>query len=181
MNVLNEKRFTKLEYGLILTIVVVILFFQGASIMMDIGLMRKTIYGDSMAPTLNEGDEILYISTKYKKIKRGDIVSIKIDDHNHYVKRVIALPGEEITIKGIDIYINNEELEDSYAYYEDWAKEFIDQGLLEVKNGTWILKSDEYFLIGDNRITSFDSRDFGPVSKDKMIQVAIRIKQNSRD
>lgn len=174
MKFLKKKRFTKLEFRILLSLIVFFLWTQGVMLMMDVGLMKKAVHGESMFPALRDGDEVIYISTKYKNIKRGDIVSMEVDEKTHYVKRVIGLPNEEIRIEGIDIYIDNKRLEEPYAFY-DWVKNSIEKDTLKDKNGTWTLKDGEYFLIGDNRDDSYDSRNFGPVLKEDIIQVVIKI------
>ena len=96
--------------------------------------------------------------TQYKKntVERYDIVVVK-KDGDRLVKRLIGLPNEEIECKNGKIYINGEEKSNEYGYgtNKDFAK---------VKLG-----SDEYFVIGDNRNDSLDSRYFGPVKKNQIL------------
>lgn len=112
--------------------------------------------GNSMHPTL-EGDEIMLLN-KLGHIDRFDIVVAKIEEKdNNFIKRVIALPGETIEIKDNKIYINGEILDEDFGYGITYNIDAITLG------------SDEYFLLGDNRIISLDSRSFGPISKKEIL------------
>lgn len=111
------------------------------------------VNGSSMYPTL-KGGEIMLLN-KLGKVDRFDIVVLKIDAENdNLIKRVIALPGETIEIKDSKIYINDEELKDNYGAGNTYSIDKI------------TLKDDEYYVLGDNRTISMDSRVFGPIKKD---------------
>lgn len=111
------------------------------------------VNGSSMYPTL-KGKEIMLLN-KLGKIDRFDIVVLKIaEEEDNLIKRVIALPGESIEIMDNKIYINGKELEDKYGMGNTYSIDKI------------TLKDDEYFILGDNRVISMDSREFGPVKKD---------------
>lgn len=180
MAFLFERRFSKLEYRVLLILSVIILFVQGATLMMDVGLMRKTVIGDSMYPAIQDGDTLIFINSKYKRINRGDIVSIYSDSESHYVKRVVGLPNEQVKIEGVHVFINNVKLEEPYVFYDQWANELIDKDMLKVKNGVWELNYNEFFVIGDNRINSIDSRDFGPITTSEIIQFALKSVSDSK-
>lgn len=111
------------------------------------------VNGNSMYKTL-EGTEFMILN-KISKINRYDIVVV--DAHNdELIKRVYGLPGEKISIENNTIYINDKKLEDVYAYGETSDYESI------------ILGNDEYFILGDNRVVSLDSRTIGPVKKSQI-------------
>lgn len=108
------------------------------------------VNGSSMYPTL-KGKEIMLLN-KLGKIDRFDIVVLKIDvEDDNLIKRVIALPGETIEIKDNKIYVNDKELEDKYGSSNTSSIDKI------------TLKDDEYYVLGDNRVISMDSRVFGPI------------------
>ena len=136
-----------IPYIIIIVVVVFIRTFIVTPIKVD---------GNSMHPTL-EGDEIMLLN-KLGHIDRFDIVVAKIEEKdNNFIKRVIALPGETIEIKDNKIYINGEILDEDFGYGITYNIDAITLGI------------DEYFLLGDNRIISLDSRSFGPISKKEIL------------
>lgn len=119
-----------------------------------------------MYPTLHHGDYLFLnkINYRFHSIKRGDIVVIKMGK-SRYIKRVIGLPGE--TIQAIDgkVYINGKYLEESYLSKDIITLDFN----LEEISGNYQIPDDEYFVMGDNRPNSKDSRVFKAVERKKII------------
>lgn len=128
-------------------------------------VLQKTIVdGPSMEDTLHNGDQLMVekISYHFDKLKRFDIVVFYPygrKEGEYYIKRIIGLPGETVQIKGTEIYINGQVLE------ENFGKDPITDGGIAEEPLT--LSEDEYFVMGDNRKVSFDSRfeEVGPVEK----------------
>ena len=113
------------------------------------------VNGSSMYPTL-KGNEIMLLN-KLGHINRFDIVVLKIyGREDNLIKRIIGLPGETVEIKDNDIYINDKKLEDKYGYGVTYNIDKV------------TLKKDEYFILGDNRKISLDSRVFGTIHKDEI-------------
>lgn len=113
------------------------------------------VNGSSMYPTL-EGEEIMLLN-KLGTIDRFDIVVVELDgESSNLIKRVIGMPGETVEIIGSKIYIDGEELEDDYGYGSTYSVDPVTLG------------EDEYFILGDNRVVSLDSRAFGKVSRDEI-------------
>jgi signal peptidase I len=118
---------------------------------------RYKVLSVSMEPTLHEGQYLL-ISKQTQKIwplKRGDVVVFQYPRNlkKNYIKRVIGLPGEKVKFRNNKLYINDE------LVPEPWLSRQT-QGT----SGEWQLGEDEYFVMGDNRSNSSDSRAWGPVN-----------------
>ena len=101
-----------------------------------------------------EGKEFMILN-KLGTPERYDIVVLDARN-DELIKRVYGLPGEKITIENNTIYINDKKIEDLYAYGETSNYETI------------TLKDDEYFVLGDNRAVSLDSRTIGPIKKSQI-------------
>jgi len=134
-------------------------------------IQRNAVIGDSMDPTLHPNDQVLVekVSKLWHGITYGDIVTIRTrdlpqhEDGPNIIKRVIGLPGDTIEIKDGAVYRNGEFLQESYLP---------DQTVTEVRNPDYAsvaLGPDEYFVMGDNRAVSLDSRSIGPIPANHMI------------
>jgi len=127
------------------------------------------IPSESMSPILQPGDRILVnkLYYRFKDPARGDIVVFRfpLDHRIEYIKRIIALPGEIIEGKENRIFINGVELKEEYL---PPGMDFADFGPVRMGAG-------EYFMLGDNRRDSLDSRSWGAISRDKILGEAILI------
>jgi len=118
------------------------------------------VEGTSMQPQLRDQDR-LFINKfvyRFEKISRGDIVVFHYprDPEKSYIKRVIALPGDTIRIDDGRVYVNGQRVEESYV-----PKRFRDVRSM----AAMVVPPDQYFVMGDHRSISSDSRDFGPVTR----------------
>jgi signal peptidase I len=117
------------------------------------------VEGTSMAPLLSDQERIFINKFVYRfePIQRGDVVVFwyPLDRTKSFIKRVVGLPGESVEIRQGVVYVNNKVVPEPYvpAQYEDLS----DFGPVRVPK-------DSFFVMGDHRISSNDSRVFGPVS-----------------
>jgi signal peptidase I len=131
------------------------------------------IPSESMVPTLKVHDRVLVNKLSYKlhPVHRGDIVVFRSPPHadpgiNDLVKRVIGLPGESVSGHDGHVYIDGKLLPESY----------LPAGMVTSDFGPIALGKDSYWVMGDNRINSKDSRSFGPITKSKIVgRVFLRI------
>ncbi|MDO8513592.1 MAG: signal peptidase I [bacterium] len=150
------------------------LFFELASlivILVVIGVLINyflfsitPIKGASMEPNFFSGDWTLINKSSYIKNspKRGDVVGLRFPgdpNSEKYIKRVIGLPKEQLIISGGKIFINSVELKEGYLPKDTFT----------IPDLSVQLHEDQYFLIGDNRNNSSDSRIWGPASKKEFI------------
>lgn len=119
----------------------------------------SVVRGSSMAPGIHDGDRILIdqLSYMFTEVERGDIVVLQypLDPKLDYIKRVVGLPGDEILMVMGQLWINGERYEEDY--------------LLEADPFTRIQETvspGHYFVLGDNRLHSSDSREFGQVREE---------------
>src|SRR5260370_32544799 len=164
------------------------------------------IPSQSMEPTLLVGDDLVVNKfifgggdawyekfLPYRSVRRGDIIVFKFpfQDHPHYVKRVIGVPGDRIKIVDQQVYRNGERLIEPYAYHDAAAPydlflynfppasheelissmqpEWADQIFKYIQNGQIVSPAGNYFAMGDNRDHSWDSRYWGFVNRDAIM------------
>lgn len=115
------------------------------------------VNGDSMYPTLTDGDIMILdnLSYRLRKIERFDIVVVKVKKE-YIIKRVIGLPGEKIDYINGQLYINDK------ANSDDAFDDITDDYSIVVPDG-------EYFILGDNRLNSLDSRFFGTFKDNEIL------------
>lgn len=129
---------------------------------------RSKVDGDSMNNTLQDGDNLWVdkLSYTFGDPKRFDVIIFNYDENTTYVKRIIGLPGETVRIdKNGNIYVNEELLTENYGK-EPISATHIGRAISPV-----VLGEDEYFVLGDNRNNSSDSRwaNVGNVNRDDIV------------
>jgi signal peptidase I len=131
-------------------------------------LQPHKIKGASMSPNYPDGEYLLTdkVTYRFKEPSRGDIIVFKAPTGNgeEFIKRIIGLPGERISIKNGTIYINNQKLEEPYI-----TKDIKTNGGAFLPEGEEVVVPEgKYFVVGDNRLHSSDSRIWGFVPKEKI-------------
>ena len=128
---------------------------------------RTYVSGSSMENTLSDGDNLIVdkITYRFSDPKRYDIIVFpyQYEDNTYFIKRIIGLPGETVQIVDGTIYINGEVLDESYG------REVMKNSGMAAEPIT--LGEDEYFVLGDNRNDSTDSRDpsVGKIKRNQII------------
>ena len=144
--------------GVVLGVTFLIITFVG---------QRTHVSGESMENTLDNGDQLIVdkITYRFQDPERFDIIVFPFHykENTYYIKRIIGLPGETVQIADGTIYINGEVLEESYG------REVMQDPGIAAEPIT--LGEDEYFVLGDNRNQSSDSRDpsVGLIHRDEII------------
>ena len=148
-------------------------------------VQRDNVYGDSMNPVLSSGDVIFTqkIATYFHSYKRGDIVVLdgkNMEGYNskeYLIKRVVGLPGETVRIDDGNVYIKPSDSSEFYLLQENYLPTgtqttMREHGLLKGYDEV-VLGENEYYVLGDNRPVSNDSRNLGPFTADRIKGVAV--------
>lgn len=131
------------------------------------------VNGHSMDPTFEDKEYLLTDKLTYRRREpnRGEIIVFHAPENAgcptggcDFIKRVIGIPGDRIEIKEGKVYVNGEMIHEPYL-----TSEVETQNGLYSNNRTILLREDEYFVMGDNRNHSSDSRVWGPIKKDAIV------------
>lgn len=160
----RSRRKVVIEWGVILVVAVVASFLVRAY-----AVQTFFIPSGSMEPTLHLGDRILVnkLSVRFGTINVGDIIVFKAPPTEHcddgsysdLVKRVIGLPGQTLTSKGNTVYVNGKALKEPWTYFHT-----LNPPIKKVK-----VPKNSYYVMGDNRANSCDSRFWGTVPRKDII------------
>lgn len=176
----KEEKMTKKEW-IRFILLLVIVYISAGYVVPTFAADKAIVDGESMEMNYYDGDSVIADKLVYKLtgLDRFDVILLypygRVTDdtpvgfvqrefmgveEDCYIKRVIGLPGETVQIVGSDILINGEVLEESYG------KDPISRA--GVASEPITLEENEYFVLGDNRTVSEDSRTFGPVSSENI-------------
>lgn len=131
---------------------------------LEVVTVSVTVQGVSMEPTLNGGQVGRSLNIGLDSIERGDIVVVAMAPDEHVIKRVIGLPGDTVQYTLNTVYVNGEALEENYI-----KQEVMEEGIRLDNVGPYVLEADEYFILGDNRANSLDSRGYGPIVHEQLL------------
>lgn len=145
-------------------------FSKVATVLLILGLITHYFFltvlvvrGKSMLPNFTDGEVLMVnkIVYRFQKPLRGDVVAMYFpgETEKRFIKRVVGLPGETVSIKNGKVFVNDVRLQESY----------LDQDVYTSADLTRALQADEYFVLGDNRLASSDSRAWGSVPKSFLI------------
>jgi signal peptidase I len=138
----------------------------GTKLVTDYAWSPAKVSGDSMYPTLHNKDRG-FINRFATVFNYGDIIIFK-EDGELLVKRILGKPGDTITIRNGQVYRNNLIVVETYLKSETYTSVGIGSQIV-------ILRTNEYFVLGDNRDNSSDSRDFGAVNKSNILGKFVRL------
>lgn len=126
-------------------------------------LPRSIVQGSSMEPNLYEGERLAASPLPYTlgEPQRGDIVMLYPveEDGPNLVKRIVGLPGETITFIDGELYIDGQRIDEPY----------LNEPCSNCRSRIWVLGEDEYFVMGDNRNVSRDSRNYGAIHHESIM------------
>jgi len=125
------------------------------------------VQGASMEPNFQDGNYLVVdiVSYRFEDPSRGDVVVFHYPGNRDlfYIKRIIGVPGDNIDISEGGIFINGNEIDERYLEGDVLTDAFT--------KSEFILGSDQYFVMGDNRPASFDSRSWGPLEREDIVGV----------
>ena len=139
--------------------------------LVNLSTVRFVVDGQSMEPNFHDNDYLIVSRVNYLfgDPQRGDIIVFHYpgDPKEDYIKRVIGTPGDTVEIRDTFVYVNGEQLNEPYINEPC--------NTYHCANETTVLESDEYFVMGDNRNHSSDSRSFGVVKREYIVgEVMVR-------
>lgn len=156
----------------VLLLIWLILFCVGSYFLVSNYIVATVVVqGRSMLPTLRDGDYYLLnrLTYHYRDPRRDELVVLRDPGHNDCaVKRIVGLPNETVRITGGEVFVNGQKRQE--VFLASGTRTLCPlQGELEMKLG-----SDQYFVLGDNRPQSEDSRSYGPVPRRQILGMIAR-------
>ena len=168
-NTQNESLFEKFRSHIIDFIQTLVVFGAIFALIYMFAAQPHKVSGRSMVPTFMDGDYIFTdkITYRFKEPSHEDIIVLKNprDESQDFIKRIIAVPGDTIKIENNSVYVNGKQLNEPYLPIQTPTRpgSFLNEGG-EINTGP-----NQYFVIGDNREHSSDSREWGPITKQEII------------
>jgi signal peptidase I len=148
-------------FGLLREVVETLLLAGVIWAIVNFASARFVVDGSSMEPNLHTGQFLIVdrLSYRFGEPERGDIVVFEYPGlpEKDYIKRIIGLPGEEVSIHDNVVYVNGRSLDEPYIRTPTSY------------TGTWTVGPDQYFVLGDNRNNSSDSHDWGMLDRELIV------------
>lgn len=162
---LQQRGFLRFLREVFETLVLIITIYA----LVNLATARFIVEGDSMQPNFATGQFLIVSRVHYLlgQPERGDVVVFHYPQNpeNDYIKRVIGLPGDRVELRGQRVYVNGVELDEPYI--QEVCTEF------NCPDNAWQVEADHFFVMGDNRNRSQDSRAFGLVARRYLVGEAL--------
>lgn len=144
-----------------------VLIALGLFLVVNLVTARIRVEGNSMEPSLHDGEFVVVnrLSLMWEEPSRGDIVvfHFPLDPTRRYIKRVIGLPGDVVSVQDGEVFINGTKLDEPYV------------AAPPTYTGEWAVGEEEVFVLGDNRNYSSDSQNWGNLSQHAIIGKAVLV------
>lgn len=152
------------------------LIFAGNNPTASMELKPFIVSGPSMEPVLQSGDRVWIDMDYYSThpVERGDLILLELEGGKFYVKRVVGLPGDTVAMAHNRLYVNGQEQDEPFI--EEAIEKAWQQG--EIYNRDFaekIVGTGGYFVLGDNRMNSYDSRAYGPLPQESLRGKVMRV------
>lgn len=159
---------TKTVHDIFEVVNIIPVFIAIVALVNTFALFPASVIKTSMEPNFSEGDRIL-VYHFFEDYDRFDVIIAKVTEEDYYLKRVIGLPGEKVTIKEGHIFINDVIIVDTTPKYES-SETYCEAGASAdpLAECSWVVPDGEYFLLGDNREASIDSRVFETIKREDL-------------
>ena len=162
------------RHGYVGEVISTMAFAAAIFILLQLAMPRSIVHGRSMQPSFEEGQRLVIsrINYLFGQPQHGDIIVFnspkpRTDNEPALIKRVIGIPGDLVEMIDYQVYLNGQLLDEPYIKEPCTVRRCSDN--------SWQLGPDEYFMMGDNRNVSNDSRAFGPVPKENIVgEVLVR-------
>jgi len=157
--------------GLFILELLKIAVLAGVTIALIRYFLFKPFYvkGASMEPTFMEKEYLIIdeLSYRFREPQRGEVIVFRYPENpkEYFLKRIIGLPGETVKVSGGKVYVHNK------ARPEGWEinEAYLPKNISTEGDRVVVLNDNQYFVMGDNRPNSFDSRRFGPVDRNLIV------------
>ena len=154
-------------------VVAALVFVEARSLGLSPGSRTVHVIGIAMAPTIDDGDYVLFRPYGTASPAVGDIILMRdpYDPSREFIKRIVATPGQTIEIRNAKVIVDGQPLGEPYVSQEPWTA----SADWPLGRSAVTLGAGEYFVLGDNRNHSADSRVFGPIRRGEISGRAVRI------